>query len=367
MTDDPHDAELERAVRDGLRQVADRAEVGVPLAERAHGAARGRRRRRWTVVGTVAAVVAVSGVAVAVRSDGDDPARRPADHAVAQPTSAPVAEWRAESWHGLTVDVPADWGWGTAPMRFAEDGDRGQAYFCGGPGAEVAVGGGRPAASGKDLPWVGRPIMLSDACGAQLYPEPPPAPYVWLGADVDAGTVDLGGGYTQETVEAFGTTLTVASPDPAFREHVIDSARATTGCATSLDGPPAPLGMPVEGLEPVHSARVCAYRRLYDDQPFELVYATTLDEPTAQELYSRGTGRGTASCGANPYEYVTVTFSGKDRMGTAELTADWVVDPGCRAVSLGGGAWAPLTQRGMALWSANGVRVTLTAFIGILG
>ena len=141
LTDTP-DPDLERTFREGLRQAADRAEVGVPLAARAHSGATTRRRRRWAVAGTVAAtVVAASGAAVAVRS-GDHPDRRPAHHAVTQPTVAPVTEWRAESWHGLTVDVPADWGWGTAPVRFGDGDDGDVAYFCGGPGADVGVDGG---------------------------------------------------------------------------------------------------------------------------------------------------------------------------------------------------------------------------------
>ena len=51
MTDDsrdPHDTELEGAFRAGLRRAADRTEVGVPLAARAHEGARSRRRRRWS-------------------------------------------------------------------------------------------------------------------------------------------------------------------------------------------------------------------------------------------------------------------------------------------------------------------------------
>ena len=44
MTDD---SQLEQVFRDGLRQAADRTEVGVPLAAQAHAGARTRRRRRW--------------------------------------------------------------------------------------------------------------------------------------------------------------------------------------------------------------------------------------------------------------------------------------------------------------------------------
>jgi hypothetical protein len=360
MTDD---TQLEQEFRDGLRRAAERAEVGVPLAERAHAGARTRRRRRWAVVGAVAVVVAVAGVTAVVQT-GDGPGSS-GRHTATQPTFAPVTDWRPETWHGLTVDVPADWGWGTAPIRLSGDD---QAHFCGSPGAYVVVGGRHPEPATSDTPWVGRPVMLSDACGADLGGDPPAAPYVWLGADVEPGTVDLGDGYTQETVEAFGTTLTVASQDPALRQHVLDSARATTDCEARLPSRPAVVGMPIEGLDPVHSAQVCAYQE--GDNGYDLVYAAALDEATAQRLYA-GEGLGTKSeqefCASKFHEYVRITFSGKDAMGTAELTADWVVDPGCQQVEIGPGYVLPLKASGMAAFSRNGLPAVLRSFIGMLG
>jgi hypothetical protein len=365
MTDD----QLEQEFRAGLRRAAEHAEVGVPLAERAHAGAQARRRRRWALVGTVTAVVAVAGVtAVVQRGDEPDSSSR---HTASQPSFAPVTEWRAESWRGLTVDVPADWGWGTAPIKFHDPNiSDTNAYFCGGPGAEVAVGGGRSTEPKKDTPWVGRPIMLSDACGAQQDPEPPSAPYIWLGADVDPGTVDLGAGWTQETVEAFGSTLSVASQDPAFRKHVLDSARGTTGCGTQLAERPGLGPIPVEGLDPIHSAQLCAYQRNSATDPFDLVYATTLDQATAQALYS---GKGLVGqkaapdfCDSPSYSFVVLTFSGKDRMGTAELTTEAVIDPGCRQIRTGG-LVLPLTDAGMDAWSRNGLKAVLGALIGPMG
>jgi hypothetical protein len=359
MTDD---SELEQEFRAGLRRAADRAEVGVPLASRAHAGARTRRHRRWAVVGAMAAVVAVSGTAFAVQS-GSDPDRPAADHATTAPTFAPVTEWRAESWHGLTVDVPADWGWGTTPLRVIGGEDH---YFCGGPGAAVASDGSRVTRD-QALPWVGRPVMLSDACGMDL-DAAPVAPYVWLGADVAPGTVKLDDGYTQETVEAFGTTVTVASPDPALRQHVLDSARATTDCEAQLPSRPEVVGMPIEGLDPVHSAQLCAYQQGEDG--FDLVYAATVDEATAQALYG-GDALGSKSsanfCGSKFEEYVLVRFSGKDAMGNAELTADWVVDPGCQQVEIGPGFVLQLKEAGLAALSRNGLPVVLRSFIGMLG
>jgi hypothetical protein len=307
----------------------------------------------------------VSGVTIAVQS-GDGPDHRPTDHAVTKPTTAPapVTEWRAESWHGLTVDVPADWGWGTTPITMSFDDTP---VLCGGPGAMVRPDGDELVNPKDGSPWVGRPIMLSDACQAAPF-EAPAAPYVWLGADVEPGIEDLGDGYAQETVEAFGTTITVASQDPALRRHVLDSARATTDCEAQLPSRPEVAGMPIEGLDPVHSAQLCAYQQGADG--FDLVYAATLDEATAQALYA-GDGLGSKSssefCASKFAEYVRVRFSGKDAMGDAELTADWVVDPGCQEVEVGPGFVLPLNQAGMTALSRNGLPVVLRSFIGMLG
>ena len=308
----------------------------------------------------MAAVVAASGVALAVQGrDGRDTST---DHTATEPMFAPVTDWRPESWHGLTVDVPADWGWGTTPIQISSG--NGRLLMCGGPGETVHSDGSRSANPVPGTPWVGRPIMLSDVCGEAAH-STPDAPYVWLGADVEPGTVDLGDGYTQETIEEFGTTLTVATQDPAVRRHVLDSARATTGCSAGLDAAPTILGMPTEGLDPIHSAQVCAYQA--GTKGYDLVYATTLDEASAQRLASVAKDRGMAMCDPDASEYVVVTFSGKDRMGSAELTQDAIIDPGCQAMSFDGTSWSPLTGPDQALWSSNGLQAVLTAFIGGLG
>ena len=153
-----------------------------------------------------------------------------------------------------------------------------------------------------------------------------------------------------------------------MREHVLDSARATTDCEPRLPSRPEVVGMPIEGLDPVHSAQVCAYQQ--GAQGFDLVYAVALDEPTARYLYG-GDGLGSKSvhdfCGSKFEEYVRIRFSGKDAMGSAELSADWVVDPGCQQVEIGPGFVLPLKDSGMGAWAKNGVQVILRSFIGMLG
>lgn len=230
------DEDLETLVRDALAGRADDADVTAPVLARARRVAAARRRTRWAVGAAAAAVVAVVGGVAVVTAGGDRGGEpRPAE----SDTTAPVGpeEWRAESYGGVTVRVPADWGYGGAPIVDAEG-----AGICG-PGAAPG--------------YVGRPILMSDACTG--YPElwEPRTPYVWLGADIDPGVLRLADGYVQETVRApSGTTVTVGSDDPSLRSAVLASI-TTSECAGRLRRgdllpPPETSGEPV-------TMRACAY------------------------------------------------------------------------------------------------------------
>ncbi len=134
-------------------------------------------------------------------------------------------DWRTEYWHDMQVDVPADWGYGGAPMDFG-GGDTVACYAT----AMVTADGQRLKRDDPTMPYVGRPIALTDVC--QKYPfigpdaGPPDAPYVWLGAAVEPGTEDLGDGWVQETVEVNGSTA-----DRGHRRH--------SRCASGSSHPPA--------------------------------------------------------------------------------------------------------------------------------
>ena len=60
----------------------------------------------------------------------------------------------------------------------------------------VMADGKRVKRDDATVPYVGRPIMHSDLCTASVtrLERPPKAPYVWLGAAVEPGIVDLGDG-----------------------------------------------------------------------------------------------------------------------------------------------------------------------------
>lgn len=254
------DDELEQAMRAGLQRRAERADLAVPVVERARRAARERRTTRWAVVGVAAvsvAVIAVGGVVLA----GNDSAGVAGVTANA-PTSTTTLtdglasgdDLRTEYWEGLQVQVPADWTWGSTPG------------VCGAP----PVG----------EPYVGRPIGYTDVCGPADPDAVPTAPYVWLDADVPNGTVDLGDGWTRETIGVDGVRLTVAAQDDDLRSQIIESAASQHLCAASLDVvPESRFETTREGYGAFIDGRLCAYRSS-NGGPYSLSYAKTLDEAT---------------------------------------------------------------------------------------
>jgi hypothetical protein len=219
-------------------------------------------------------------------------------------------------------------------------------------------------------PWVGRPVMLSDLCLSGDYRNPV-APYVWLGAALPPGTVDVGSGFTQETVEVEGTTLTVATDDSGLRRRILDSARSAEECEPRLGSAPAVESMLTEGLRDARSAQVCAYRREEGAASWELVYATTLDAAAAsayhRQVYDGGIESSPDFCEESGDERVLITLTGDDPYGSEEVSQATVVDPACREVSGSPGMVSPLSDRGMDAWSRNGVTAVLHAFIGMLG
>ena len=347
MTDDPRDDDLERAFREGLRQAADRTEVGVPLVDRAHAGARSRRRRRWAVVGTVAAVVAVSGTAFAVRSgSAPDPDRRPTDHAVTEPTTeAAVTGWRAESWHDLTVDVPADWGWGTAPIEMSFD--KGHPVLCG-LGAVVRPDGTQRVNPKADNPWVGRPVMLSDACLGEPFPTPE-ASYVWLGADIEPGHRR-----PRRWLHPGDGRGVRHHPD---RRHatIPDCVRQIIGSGTAHQEDRAGRRTTTT-VRRARSAPTAGWGRTPTS-------SSSMPPPFPTRTSRRSCARSTAlrrrprSCDATP-EYVVVT---------APDGGHYVVDVGCGQVRGPDDRLVELTDAARAAWVRDGIPVVLSTLIGPLG
>src|SRR4051812_28928336 len=128
------DTELERLVRASLDSHAGEVDTAVPVGTRARTAALKRRSGRIAagVASLAVAAVAISAVVVD-RADSPSPPELPVASQGPTPAGTPGG-WRAEYWGDLRIDVPKDWGWGTAPTWSGAEGDR-TPYFCGGPGA----------------------------------------------------------------------------------------------------------------------------------------------------------------------------------------------------------------------------------------
>jgi len=279
--------ELEQLMREGLQRRAEDVDTSVPVVDRARAARRRRRGGRAAIVLAAASVIAVAATGVVLA--GNEPNEGSSDR-VGEPGPMPT-EWRTEYWHDMKVDVPADWGYGGAPMDFGVR-DTVACYAT----AMVSAEGKRLKRHDPSLPYVGRPIALTDVC--QKYPfigpdaGPPEAPYVWLGAAaVGLGTENLGDGWEQETIEVNGSRLTVATDDPALRERILASAEGGETCMSDVDTQAESDAFPryVRGNpDDVASMTVCAYQAeegedVTSGQTAELTYATTVDKVAARE------------------------------------------------------------------------------------
>lgn len=205
--------ELEEIFRAGLAERAREADT-------THVVEPGATGRRWRTP-LLAAAAAAAAIAVAVPlalqgSDGGDPTPAPTD-AVDAPD--PMAGWRTESWHGVSVTVPGDWAVGGSPQA---DGGSAGLIDCG-VGAYVD----RQTESG--VPYVGRPIGMSDMC-VVLDVDSLPAPtasYVWFDSPFGPGGAGWSNGFEAETVEVGGQKVTVATDDADLRARIVDSIEPT--------------------------------------------------------------------------------------------------------------------------------------------
>lgn len=353
------DADLERALRDGLERHAALADDTVPMAERVRTDVRRRRTGRLAISLVAASVAAVS-ITVLVLKDGTPP-RPPASVIDQGPDQMPdEGDWRTEYWRDLAVDVPAGWGFGVTP-------DRGGSV-CGGQAAMYDASGDRlpweeSMADPGDLPFVGRPIMQSDLCIGGL--GPPGVPYVWLGSEIERGIVELDGGAVQETVVVGGTGVTVSTDDADLRRRILDSVRPGDLCAGDLAGPPQPGPMRFDGIgEPV-ATTVCVYRRIRDR--IGLVHAVRLDAARTGALVGAvDAGRPLEvdrDC-ATGQIWVTLEVEGvaaDDRPVGAGGSELWVADPLCGVVRRDLQT-LDLTPAMVRPWSGGGTAIALGSF-----
>ena len=111
-------------------------------------------------------------------------------------------------------------------------------------------------------PYVGRPVMLSDAASGDWPPGPPSAAYVWLDSDSTRRDVDLGNGYIQETVDVGGAEAhrRHRRPGAASADPRVGSARASCARPNADRSRWAALRRRSREFGDLQEARVCAYR-----------------------------------------------------------------------------------------------------------
>lgn len=351
------DHEVEQILRTALERRSAETDVTAPVVDRVRAAAAGRRRTRWSVgVAAAAVLVVVGGVAVATR--GGDAEQQPVVDQGTTTDAGPdrVGEWRTEYWGPVAVDVPADWGYGSAP------GAAGPLTVC---------------APGHTPGYVGRPIVLTDVCVYLRSGWQPTAPYVWLGAAVEPGTYEWDNGYIQETVEVAGTTVTVGTDDPSLRERILASARAEHICPprrTSLAA--GRRENSVEGVGSLREAAVCAYRRA--ESGFELTYSAPVPESALRATWSALDAapaiNDTDACRSE--EFVVLSSIYNDPYSEQrDLWLHWdaVFRPDCGDVDAGPAFFEEsqrivrLSDRVVEPWANDGVRAVLFYFIGPQG
>lgn len=249
------DEELEQALRDGLRRRAEgapsrlREALPGPSGERSGG----RRRTVW-LAGAAAAVVAV-GVPLALQRGSGWVSTQPPPTPTTASTgpAGPGGGWRSESYAGVELSVPSTWGWGGTPVNPGHGDPDG---VCEVRGATAAPDGSVDRNAGMRLPFVGRPILQSDACRltdrAAVHPD---VDAVWFDSPRPVGT-----SRDAVTLEVGGRRISVFTANAELRNRIVKSVRAV---ATDRGGCPSAFGSEDPG-DPVGTAPalvVCAYAR----------------------------------------------------------------------------------------------------------
>lgn len=295
------DDELERMVRAGLAHHARNAPTelsgevpGVRNGTESAGGAwsggpgRGRGGRNWLLPAAAAALVLAIPVGYQIARDAgskppttvaDGPTSSKPSHSTsegagassstsaeshrtaatgAQPDGIP-ADWRVESYGGVQLWVPPTWGWGGAP--FEPSWSKGEILDCSGGRAFTVPGSSAYEFVDEATPYVGRPVMMTDACvsGGDTHPR---VDAVWFdAAGVEVGEQTYADGVVRESRIVGDVVVTVFSRDAALRAQILGSARASAvdanGCPSKPSGQAADSAWR-RGSNP-SSLSVCAY------------------------------------------------------------------------------------------------------------
>lgn len=351
---------LEQVFRDGLAARAEEAPeaLGSPWAP---GRAHTQRRRTAWLAAAAAVVVAVAGAAVVRDRLGAEPDRLP-------PGGGPIvvdaievpADWRVESYGGVQVRVPPEWGWGGAPFTSDYSG-RSETMGCG-VTAMLMPGSRAYERAPEGAPYVGRPVFMTDMCDGSAPAErmDPSRASVWLGAPLTPGRIDFGDGWVRETVDVGGVMVTVTSDDEDLRATVLASATRiavdANECPTAA--PPEVAAGPAD-LAGIRGMSVCAYSELERGAAPVLLWSDRVGAPRAASYVdaTRAARQGLDCDVSHGWELVMLgidTASGT-RWDAVKVSCGRVVlaGEGGSAVSL------PLTRGLVEPWASEWVKAYL--------
>jgi hypothetical protein len=204
----------------------------------------------WQYV-VLSAVAAVATLIVVFATTGSEPGT--GGGAAARPAQPASPGWRWESYDGVVVQVPDDWGYGRTDVS---------------PCLADKVSQPKDGYVGH----VGRPGPVpAIACSASYAPAPDEqSPYLWFDSQTRAGVQAHDGGWVAETRVVGGLALTVFTDDAAVRERILDSARPAAngvgdGCPAehAITGKPGARPDPRPGglaaMGPIESISLCRY------------------------------------------------------------------------------------------------------------
>lgn len=294
-------------------------------------------------------------------ADEKEPDAAPPDEPTS-PTTASSAlageeEWRTEYWGDIAVDVPADWGYGAAPMEDPFPG-AGETITC----SDQRSPSGQLMRHGLANPgFVGRPIFMTDACATEL--PHPRLPYVWLdAAGVEPGVERYDDGWVQETIEVGTRAVTVGTDDDALRTQILATAHVVE--AADAICPQAPMRPQLEwtreGRGEFLSGAVCAYQLVGAEgqEQFVLTYAAPVGEPVAERTFAAVASAPEPGvlCDYQPFEFAMVIAKYRDNYGTRPLVQSVRFDMGCGGTVDDVETIHEITPDSVRPWADGGIR-----------
>ena len=306
---------------------------------RASGGSRGPRGA-WL---TAAAVLAlVGGVAYASHESRT--------RAVSYPRTPVPSSWRYESYAGVQVQVPGEWGWGASPIHAASFRAPAHLGACGTAGPEITPSDGAASYAAPTAGFVGRPAMVTERCmswGSDG--STPTGDAVWFDSPFPLGQKQLGS-TVAETREVGGQHVTAFSARPALRRQILGTATQVGVDAHGCPTEPVVAAVPGPDDPEPSSLSVCVYSQ--DTGVSTLLYSTRLAAGPAGAYAARVAAapsvRG-SSCGTPSGRWVALGTSGPTGVR-------WdVVDLGCDAIRTGSGRTLQLAPALVRDWAVDGI------------